>query len=113
MKIIPTNFYLRKASKLFSEKERKDIETSIANEPEKWPVISGTGGLRKARVNRRGMGKSGGARTIYYYWVSEELILLVHVYAKNKQEDLTPDDKKILKQTLQIFKESYNDKKNT
>ena len=87
------------------------MECEIANDPEKWPVIAGTGGLRKARVSRPGMGKRGGARTIYYYWVSETLILLTHVYAKNQQEELHPEEKKLLTNMLQDFKESYHAKK--
>lgn len=108
MKIVPTQFYLRKAAKLFSEQERQAMEHAIAENPERWPVIAGTGGLRKARVARPGTGKRGGARTIYYYWVSEDLILMLHVYAKSAQEDVDASEKKTLAHMLALFKENYD-----
>jgi hypothetical protein len=109
VKIVPTRSYLRHAAKLFSEAERTAMEDAIAANPEQWPVIPGTGGLRKARVARPGMGKRGGARTIYFYWTGEALILLLHVYAKNVQEDIDADQKKTLVQLRNEFMEKYRD----
>jgi len=77
--------------------------------PEHWPVIPGTGGLRKARVSRAGMGKRGGARTIYLHWAGKTLVLLLHVYAKNVQEDIDATQKKLLGQLRDQFMESYRD----
>jgi len=85
------------------------MEDAIAADPEHWPVIPGTGGLRKARVSRPGMGKRGGARTIYFYWAGETLLLLLHVYAKNVQEDIDAAQKKILAQLRDQFMEDYRD----
>ena len=55
------------------------------------------------------MGKRGGARTIYIYWADKTLILLLHVYAKNVQEDIDATQKKILVQLRDQFMESYRD----
>jgi mRNA-degrading endonuclease RelE of RelBE toxin-antitoxin system len=110
MKIVPTTFYLKQASKLFSERERLAYEDEIAGFPERWPVISGTGGLRKARVAASGRGKRGGARLIYYAWISEDLVLMLHVYSKNDQDDLTHTQQKSLVSALHLFKESYHEK---
>jgi hypothetical protein len=109
VKIVPTRSYLRHAAKLFSEKERQTMEDAIAVNPEQWPVIPGTGGLRKARVPRPGMGKRGGARTIYFYWVGKSVLLLLHVYAKSVQEDMSADQKKTLVQLRNEFMEHYRD----
>ncbi len=46
-------------------------------------------GLFKQRVEMEGRGKSGGARVILY-WRCGEYALLLHAYAKNRQENLTP-----------------------
>jgi hypothetical protein len=90
------------------KRSARPSRTRIAADPEHWPVISGTGGLRKARASRPGMGKRGGARTIYFYWAGKTLILLLHVYAKNVQEDIDATQKKILVQ-LRDELESYRD----
>ncbi len=43
------------------------MQLAIAADPAAYPVIPGTGGVRKARWTRQGKGKSGGVRVIYYY----------------------------------------------
>ena len=61
---VETPTYLAVANKLFSEEERSDIVALLAANPEYGNVIRGTGGFRKVRVARKGMGKSGGARVV-------------------------------------------------
>jgi hypothetical protein len=56
-------------------------------------IIQGTGGLRKVRFARPGKGKSGGARVIYYYHNDTKPILLLLIYAKADQDDLTDAQK--------------------
>jgi hypothetical protein len=58
--VVETPTYLAIANKLFSEEERADIVALVAADPECGDVIRGTGGFRKVRVARKGMGKSGG-----------------------------------------------------
>ncbi len=88
MKVVATRGYERQARKLLTTEERALAEVEIASAPEAWPVIPGTGGARKARARRGGKGKSGGARIIYYYWVGQQLIYLIDIYAKSVKEDL-------------------------
>lgn len=66
-----TPTYLAIANKLFSEEERADIVALVAADPECGDLIRGTGGFRKVRVPRKGMGKSGGARVVYI-WRNED-----------------------------------------
>ena len=37
----------------------------------------------------KGHGKRGGARVIYFWWKADDKILLLDIYAKGKQEDLS------------------------
>ena len=94
MQIVATEAYAKKAGKLFSGDERVAAEDGIAANPFRWPVIPGTGGIRKARVAFGGKGKSGGLRVIYFYQASPETIYMLTVYPKSEQEDLSPADKK-------------------
>ena len=41
------------------------------------------------RWARKGTGKSGGIRTIYYWAVAHDRILMVYAYPKNELADLT------------------------
>jgi mRNA-degrading endonuclease RelE of RelBE toxin-antitoxin system len=65
--------------------------------PETGKVIPGSGGLRKLRWRGSGRGKRGGIRVIYYWIQQKDRIYLLIAYAKNRQEDLTVDQLKILK----------------
>jgi hypothetical protein len=73
--------------------ERAATELEIALAPTAWPVISGTGGARKARAARGGRGKSGGARIIYYVVTRKGVLYLLDVYAKSAKEDLSDAEK--------------------
>jgi mRNA-degrading endonuclease RelE of RelBE toxin-antitoxin system len=50
----------------------------------------------KAALGHVGRGKRGGARVIYYLQTSADRIYLVYGYVKAKQEDLTPQQLKVL-----------------
>ena len=63
--VVETPSYLKKAEALFSAEEREGIVAMVSSDPECGDLIQGTGGFRKVRVGRRGMGKRGGARVIY------------------------------------------------
>lgn len=52
--------------------------------------MKGSGGLRKVRWGRPGMGKRGGLRVIYFWEANSETFYMLMVYRKNEQEDLTP-----------------------
>jgi hypothetical protein len=75
--------------KLFSAKEREAIVSMVASDPACGDVMEGTGGFRKVRVGRDGMGKRGGARVIYILRNVSFPIFLVAVYGKNEKANLT------------------------
>lgn len=68
--------------------------------------IPSTGGLRKLRWGRAGMGKRGGARVIYYFYDDTAPLFLLEVYSKAQQKDLSPSEKKSLSKIAVYLKES-------
>jgi hypothetical protein len=68
--------------------------------------MPGCGGLRKLRIAdpKRGKGKRGGARLIYLHIPLIEHFLLIDIYGKDEQEDLSVGEKKILKQLAEHFR---------
>lgn len=79
-----------------------ELQQELMANPEAGDVIEDTGGLRKLRRPdpRRGKGKRGGLRVIYYWWLSGEQFWLFTVYDKDQADDLTPEQRKILKRLL-------------
>lgn len=75
------------------------LQEQLKNNPEAGDLIEGTGGLRKVRFadQRRGKGKRSGLRVIYYYWQVGSEFWLFAIYDKNEVDDLTPQQKKVLK----------------
>ncbi|MBP6917624.1 MAG: type II toxin-antitoxin system RelE/ParE family toxin [Legionellaceae bacterium] len=70
----------------------------IAQYPLNGDLITGTGGVRKIRwTGDSHKGKRGGVRVIYYYYDQSVPVFLLTVYGKNQKENLTQDEKNILK----------------
>lgn len=65
-------------------------------------VIEGAGGLRKLRFSdaRRGKGKRGGLRVIYFWWAEGAQFWLFTLYGKDEVADLTKAQCKQLKEML-------------
>ena len=82
---------------MLTESEIARLEGAIAARPDAHPVIPGTGGVRKARWARPGIGKRGGVRAIYYFFVRADLVYMLDIYAKNEKSDLTGADKQALR----------------
>ena len=66
--------------------------------------MPGTGGLRKLRWGRAGMGKRGGVRVIYYYYNETAPLYLFMAYAKAAQENPSPAAMAILAKLVEAAK---------
>ncbi len=65
--VAETEPFQRKARRLLSEDEKTELITYLSAFPHAGVLVQGTGGIRKLRWARRGRGKSGGVRVIYYF----------------------------------------------
>jgi DNA-binding transcriptional regulator YiaG len=74
------------ADKLWTEEERLEFFVWLASHPDAGDVIPGSGGCRKVRWSRPGMGKRGGVRVIYFLRKSEQEIWLLLIYAKSVKD---------------------------
>jgi hypothetical protein len=88
--VVETESFLKQAESLWSETELDALKDFVARNPLAGDEMPGTGGLRKLRWARPGMGKRGGARVIYYYYNSTVPLYLLMAYAKAKQENPSP-----------------------
>jgi len=83
-----------------SDDEYADLQMFLAQNPVAGDLIQGTGGFRKLRWGVRGRGKRSGVRIIYYWFENESEIWFLTLYAKNEVTDLSPNERKILKQMI-------------
>jgi hypothetical protein len=80
------------------------LQNALLANPEWGDVIEGTGGLRKLRHgdSRRGKGKRGGLRVIYFWWRPGHQFWLFTIYGKDVRDDLSPKERAALKEMLKV-----------
>lgn len=78
------------------------LQRELMEAPEAGNEIPGSGGLRKLRFGdkRRGKGKRGGLRVIYYWWEPGGQFWLFTLYDKDEVEDLTAAERAALKKMV-------------
>ena len=90
--VIETPTFQKQADAIWTPQEREAFIDFIAENPDVGDVIAGAEGARKVRWQRKGTGKRGGARVIYFHLVGDEIVLLVMVYAKAERSNVKPKD---------------------
>jgi hypothetical protein len=105
--VVETPTYLKSAENLYSESEREDIVATIAKDPEAGDVMPGTGGFRKLRFGRKGMGKRSGTRVIYLYVGEDFPVFLITVYAKAEKGTLSKAEQNALAKMARSFFDDY------
>lgn len=101
MVIIETSVFTKQVQALLTAEEYQHLQTELVRRPEVGVVIPGSGGLRKVRWSMPGRGKRGGTRVIYYWAVKQDQLLMLLMYPKNVQDDLTPAQLKLLRQLVE------------
>lgn len=97
MIFIETDFFTEDVQKLLNDDEYGRLQIFLTLNPLNGDVIPETGGLRKIRWVAEGTGKRGGVRVIYYYRASESEIRLLLNYKKGIKDDLTAQEKAMLR----------------
>jgi hypothetical protein len=89
-----------------SELNLEELQSVIANNPLVGKVVGSTGGLRKMRFARadRRIGKRGGVRVCYVFFPEYSTVLLVTAYGKTEKDDLTPKEKKYIREYIRRIK---------
>jgi hypothetical protein len=101
MIFIETSVFTKQVQKLLSSDEYRNLQIELVTYPNRGSIISGSGGLRKIRWNIKGQGKRGGVRIIYYWAVAADQVIMLYMYPKTVQDNLTSKQLKILKQIVE------------
>ncbi len=67
--------------------------------------MEGTGGIRKVRFPLEKCGKSGSIRVCYTDFAEYEVIYLITAFKKNEKENLSAEEKEVLKKLVKSLKE--------
>jgi hypothetical protein len=103
--VVEVETFAVRARALLTEHEKEKLIDRLAADPDAGDVIAGAGGLRKLRVATAGQGKRGGARLIYYASSGDGPVYLLLIYAKNEQDDLSPDQQKKLLRLMKALEQ--------
>jgi mRNA-degrading endonuclease RelE of RelBE toxin-antitoxin system len=101
MVIIETSIFTKQVEKLLANEEYRLLQAELAKRPDLGVLVPGSGGLRKVRWGYQGQGKRGGVRVIYYWAVASEHLLMLLMYPKNVQDNLSQAQLKMLKQIVE------------
>ncbi len=103
MEFVEAPAFTRHMGSYMDEDAYRSLQTRLAAHPDLGDLMPGTGGFRKLgwADARRGKGRRGGLRIIYYHFPSDHQIWLMTVYDKNEAADLTTAEKKALKGAIE------------
>ena len=86
------------------DEELLALQIALLKDPQSGPVLEGTGGIRKVRFPLLNRGKSGSVRVCYTDFEEYEVIYLITAFTKNEQENLTDEEKNILRRLVKELK---------
>lgn len=107
--IVETPEFISQAKKVLDEEEKRELIDYLADYPKAGDLIEGTGGARKLRWSRKGVGKRGGSRVIYFFYNDSIPLFLLTVYAKNKKVDLSEKEKSEMKSIFRDLVKNYRE----
>lgn len=89
-----------------------NLQIMLLKNPQSGPVMEGTGGIRKVRFPLENKGKSGSVRVCYTDFEEYEVTYLITAFTKNEQENLSAEEKTVLKKLVKALKnEAANSRK--
>ena len=94
----------------FDDEDLRLLELDIMEHTDKYPVMQGTGGLRKARIAMENKGKSGGARVCFVDFVFAETVYLITVYPKKEKDNLSKEERNEIKKAIEALEKSLGGK---
>jgi mRNA-degrading endonuclease RelE of RelBE toxin-antitoxin system len=104
MEILETFIFTKALKNLnISDNDYRELQYQLVVEPDQGDLIQDTGGARKLRMKGQGRGKRGGFRVIYYWKRQTQQIFMLLIYPKGKQDDLTSEQRKLLKGIIKEF----------
>jgi mRNA-degrading endonuclease RelE of RelBE toxin-antitoxin system len=103
--VVEHSHYIRKAQKVLTDEQMKEIVDIVSKEPDIGEVLTGTGGIRKFRyAGNEGRGKSGGVRIIYLAITSKGIVHLIDIFGKNEKANLSKAERNEMAKVVKLIK---------
>jgi hypothetical protein len=103
MEFIEAPLFTQLLPEYLSDDGYREVQLHLVRQPDAGDPIPGSGGFRKLRWGdrRRGKGKRGGLRIVYYYFIADSQIWFMTLYDKDEMVDLSPDEKRLLRAAIE------------
>ncbi|WP_440489211.1 type II toxin-antitoxin system RelE/ParE family toxin [Serratia nevei] len=101
LEFIETTVFSRKRAELMKDDDFQAFQSYLLLNHHEGDTISHTGGCKKIRWGLDGKGKRGGVRVIYYLTAPCGRVYLLLIYSKNEKDDLSGQEKAILRSIVQ------------
>lgn len=99
--------FTRALIQIVDDNAYRKFQNELAANPEKGPLVKGSGGLRKARMALPGRGKSGGARVLYLWFPQHQTMVFYLIYTKGELENVPASQMKAIKHEVQRIKKAF------
>ena len=99
---IESSIFERVLPVYLDDDEYAELQQYLIQNPEASEVVPGSGGVRKLRWARRGAGKRGGLRIIYFVRYRPNELWMLTLDAKARRENVPAH---ILKQLVEAFRD--------
>lgn len=99
---IETTSFTARVGDYLADDQYRELQVAMLADPECGDVMPRTGGFRKLRWadSRRGKGKRGGLRVIYYWLLGDGQFWMFAIYDKEEMENLTREQERQLKAAI-------------
>lgn len=87
------------------DEELLSLQMMLLKDPKSGPIMEGTGGIRKVRYPLENKGKSSSVRVCYTDFEEYEVTYLLTAFIKNEKENLTKEERNVLKKLVKALKE--------
>ena len=98
---VESPLFTKQVRDYLTDDEFRAFQLFLAANPDVGAVVRGSGGVRKVRWNRRGTGKSGGVRVLYFVRTEAGEIWLLIMYAKSAIDSIPGHILKALKEEME------------
>jgi len=99
---VESSIFARLCPAYLDDDEYAELQQFLLLKPEAGQIVPGSGGVRKLRWARPGMGKRGGLRVIYYVQYEPMEFWMLTMYSKAREANIPAH---VLRKLVEAFRD--------